>query len=635
MLFAVALSGLTLTACSEDELSTNQYNKSGVNILAFGPMPVTRGETIRLTGTKLDQVKEVLFPEGNQKLTPATTYLSSQFTLTNSEEMTVTIPDLCVPGKLRLVTNSNDTVVSASNITFVEEIKVESFTPSHVRAGDIVTIKGEFVWNIAEVIFSANVKVAAENFVKNTRKEVQVRVPIDAVSGPVTYNDGSEGAEDIVLTENLLVDEAVATSLSNQTPDFGEQITIYGENLDLVQQVDFPSVPGVEFAIANDGKSIVVTVPDAATSGAIVLTSYSGLVTAIDVTLPMVSYEAGSISPAKNLKAGQTVSFKGDNLDRVQSLILPGKINLEKGQFTQSKNEISFVVPEEMGDGKVTLVQHNNWSVETDRIAMYAPEGPVKVLWKGNEALGWNSAGQIYLGTSGAPELVEAGAKAGDKLRIKFEPTGGGWCAQIWEGHWHGQYDEIKAENYDLVGEGGYYTLTLTDALIAEFTGITGDELGWGGILLVQGQEMNVTELALVQMATEKVLWEGTFDEPNWTNWEVGKGTHGDGNPNMFSEAGIKAGQALRVYVEPKGDWWQIQFFDGHWGALDETGADTGANNGKNVNPDFYTLGEDKCIKFVLSKETVEKLTTLNDWGAAWIIQCENLVVKKITVSDN
>ena len=132
MLFAVALSGLTLTACSEDNLDTNQYNKSGVNILAFGPMPITRGETMRLTGTKLDQVKEVLFPEGNQKLTAATTYIQGQFTLNGSEEMTVTIPDRCVPGKLRLVTNSNDTIVSASNITFVEEIKAER---AEIKAG--------------------------------------------------------------------------------------------------------------------------------------------------------------------------------------------------------------------------------------------------------------------------------------------------------------------------------------------------------------------------------------------------------------------------------------------------------------------------------------------------------------------
>ena len=35
-LLVVALVGLSLTACSEDDYDTNPYNKSGVNLLAFG-----------------------------------------------------------------------------------------------------------------------------------------------------------------------------------------------------------------------------------------------------------------------------------------------------------------------------------------------------------------------------------------------------------------------------------------------------------------------------------------------------------------------------------------------------------------------------------------------------------------------
>jgi hypothetical protein len=140
------------TSCSEDQLDTNQYNKSGVNILAFGPMPITRGATMRLTGTQLNNVKEVLFPEGNQKLTPSTTYISGEFTLQSSEEMTVTIPDQCVPGKLRLVTNDGQTIESASNITFAEEIKASSITPNPIHPGEVVSIKGDYVWNIGRLV---------------------------------------------------------------------------------------------------------------------------------------------------------------------------------------------------------------------------------------------------------------------------------------------------------------------------------------------------------------------------------------------------------------------------------------------------------------------------------------------------
>lgn len=624
MLFAVALSGLTLTACSEDELDTNQYNKSGVNILAFGPMPITRGETMRLTGTKLDKVKEVLFPEGNQKIEASKTYIQGEFTLTNSKEMTVKIPDLCVPGKLRLVTKSNDTIVSASNITFVEEIKVDGISPMSVHAGDIVTIKGEYVWNVAEVVFSAGVKVEAEDFVKNTRKEIQVAVPAEAVSGVVTCNDGSENAEPIVVTDNLIVDVAAVTSLSKENPDFNEEISILGENLDLIKQVDFPSVADVKFDVADDGKSIKVVVPAAATSGDIILTSYSGLTTSIAVTVPLVAYEAGSIAPAKNLKAGQKVTLKGENLDRVVKLNLPGDVTLEKGQFTQSKDAISFVVPEAMGDGKVVLVQHDNWSVETDRITMYAEDGPVKVLWKGSQALGWDAAGQIYLGTDGAPELIDAGVKAGDKLRIAFETKSDGWCAQIWEGHWGGQIDEIKAENYDLVGEGGYYTITLTDELIATFTKV----VGWGGIFVVQGQEMNVTELALVQKSDEKTLWTGELVVEDWANQPYALSDAGQ----ELKDAGAKAGQKVNFYISPVNSNWKLEILEGHWGpsyaAFCGVGADT--ENGKFTEWNLDANGGKVTI--TLTQTMLDAAYTQKWWGGVFVLNGDELKCTKITL---
>ena len=95
---AALVTAVGFTSCSNDDLDTNQYNKSGVNILAFGPMPITRGETMRVTGTEFDKVSEVLFPEGNQKISAATTFISADFTRISDEELSVVIPDQCVPG---------------------------------------------------------------------------------------------------------------------------------------------------------------------------------------------------------------------------------------------------------------------------------------------------------------------------------------------------------------------------------------------------------------------------------------------------------------------------------------------------------------------------------------------------------
>ena len=49
MLFAVGLAGLSMAACSEDDLDTNQY-RSGVSLNAWGANPLMRGGVLRFVG---------------------------------------------------------------------------------------------------------------------------------------------------------------------------------------------------------------------------------------------------------------------------------------------------------------------------------------------------------------------------------------------------------------------------------------------------------------------------------------------------------------------------------------------------------------------------------------------------------
>ena len=60
-LLVMALIGLSLTACSEDDLDTNQY-KQGVHLNVWGPNPVMYGGTVTFKGSNLDQVASIQFP---------------------------------------------------------------------------------------------------------------------------------------------------------------------------------------------------------------------------------------------------------------------------------------------------------------------------------------------------------------------------------------------------------------------------------------------------------------------------------------------------------------------------------------------------------------------------------------------
>ena len=587
------------TSCSEDQLDTNQYNKSGVNILAFGPMPITRGATMRLTGTQLNNVKEVLFPEGNQKLTPATTYISGEFTLQSSEEMTVTIPDQCVPGKLRLVTNDGQTIESASNITFAEEIKASSITPNPIHPGEVVSIKGDYVWNIGQVVFFDHVTVDAEDFLLNTRSEIQVIVPAEAKTGDVAYNDGSDGAENISIG-TLTIDEIKATGVSNPNPEFGEEITITGENLDLVTSIDFPAVADVPFQVANDGKSVRVTVPDNTVSGSVTLNSASGITTSVDIAVPLAS--VSSTEPVKDVKVGQTITIKGDKLDRIIHLILPA-IDGAFTDFTQTATQITFVVPEGMGDGKVTLVQHENYSIESDKISMYS-EAPETTIWAGNFEIGEWNAGMQDLAWGGYDWST---AQAGQVLTVYLTPNmSAGWSQiRIGNGSWAALPG--TADVNPLTAEDTKFSVTLTQAMI--------DELVNAGGLVICGAYFTVTKITLSIL--EEVIWSGNFALGSWAAGmdELSWG--------RYDWSQVSAGKTLKLYyeVDPSVGYINIRFGNGSWAALPST---QGWGSDGNASPD----PSETSIKTVLTADDMDQL--LNAGGL--VICGAGIICKKVVL---
>ena len=590
-----------LTSCGEDDLDTNQYNKSGVNILAFGPMPITRGATMRVTGTKLNNVKEVLFPKGNQKLTPATEYINGEFSLQGSEEMTVTIPDQCVPGKLRLVTQSGDTVESASFITFAEEIKVSSIAPNPVHPGDIVTIKGEYVWNIGQVVFFDHVVVNAEDFMLNTRNEIQVQVPMEAKTGDVAYNDGSDGAENTVIT-NLEVDAPKATGVSNANPEFGDMITITGENLDLVATLDFPSVPGVEFTAAADGMTINVKVPSNTVSGSIVMTSAAGITTSVDINVPLAS--VSSTSPVKDVKAGQTITITGDKLDRIVEILLPAIDEpLVKGDFAQSATQISFEVPEGMGDGKVILIQHENYSVESDKISMYS-EAPEYSIWAGSFTIGNWDGGMQELAWGGFDWST---VKPGQVLTVYLKPDMSAGWSQIRVGNGSWQALPGTADVNDLTAEDTKFSVTLTQDMI--------DEMVANGGLVICGAYFTVTKVTLSILET--TIWSGNFALGSWAQGLQELAWGG------YDWSQVAVGTTLKLYYEVDSSvgYINIRFGNGSWVALPST---AGWGNDGNASPD----PSETSIKTVLTADDLEQLN-----NAGGLVICgAGIVCKKVVL---
>jgi len=551
-LLAVALVGLSLTACSEKDYDTNPYNKSGINLLAFGPSPNTRSQEIRITGTNLTAVEKVIFPGGTIERAGQTIkvngaeVLKANFNSVNNENIYVNIPEETVPGQIKLVAG-NDTVTSKGTLTFKEPIEVTSITPvTGLNAEDEISIKGDYVYNIAEVIFPSGVAgapVAAEEFTYVSRKEIRLRVPLAAESGIITMNDGAEW--ELEYKDPI---EVITASVTSITPsaDFGQEITITGINLHTVESVLFPGGVPADFTVSADNKTITTTVPAECKSGALSLVLYSGAAVTTDVlSVPEIKVNEEKFT---DVRVGDIITLTGENLDRVIGVSLPGIGDFL--DYTTSANQLTFTVPEDMGDGNIVITQ-NQFLSATVKVMMYS-DAPEVAIWAGEfVCAGW--AGNQDLAWGGFDWTTIA---PGTKLRFYYKKnTAGAWgCISLRHGDSWGNLPAPIPGQYDLSDDEGMLEVTFTQEVLA-------DIIANGG-LVITGD--NFTLSKVTYPIPETVLWAGEFVCAGWA-----------GNQDLawggFDWSTIAANSTISFTYKKNnaGSWGCISLRHGQdWGAL-------------------------------------------------------------------
>ena len=375
-LFATC-TALGFSGCSDDD------NISGTQLYSFGPCPVLRGDNIKIIGANLNSVSKVVFPgEAGAKVEV------SEFTGQSADLMEVTVPQEAVPGKLKLVAGATDTITSKSRITYSEPISYTGVSPTTgLVAGDIITITGDYLNNIATVTFGGGAVVEAESFISQERKQIKLAVPLAAISGKITLSDGADTPTLFESEESLEIATATFTSKDKTEVSEGEKITFTGTNLQLVKKVVYPGDIADEAPTASaDGAQLTSTVPTGIKSGEVTLSLYSGeAVSAGNIKVPAI--EVTGITPSENLSIGDKVTIHGSRLDLVSELQLPGGINMKKGEWAvnNAATELTFTLPQGVVDGTVTIVQNANISISGFKLSL-KKEG--NVIWTGNIAFG-------------------------------------------------------------------------------------------------------------------------------------------------------------------------------------------------------------------------------------------------------
>ena len=624
----VVLMGLSLAACSKDEYDTNPYNKSGINLLAFGPSPNTRSQEIRITGTNLTAVEKVIFPGGTIERAGQTIkvngaeVLKANFNSVDNENIYVNIPEETVPGQIKLVAG-NDTVTSEGTLTFKEPIEVTSITPvTGLNAEDEISIKGDYVYNIAEVIFPSGVAgapVAAEEFTYVSRKEIRLRVPLAAESGIITMNDGAEW--EVEYKDPI---EVITASVTSITPsaDFGQEIKITGINLHTVESVLFPGGVPADFTVSADNKTITTTVPAECKSGALSLLLYSGAaLTTPEFAVPTVTIE--SATPKIDLVEGDEVTLKGQNFNRVIGVSLPGVGDILDYNIVDD-NTLTFTVPEEMTDGDVVLTQ-NNYITATVTVEMRKLEG---VIWMGKENLsGWSNWGEFSWSGDIWNKFQQAINAAG-QLTLHFKVTGDNPVFNLRMGDWSTPFNDIS----NPYGDDGNIRPSQDDTDI--IINLTAEEqqamFGDGGKgIVIWGDGIQLQYIKFIAAGAERVLWEGNVDtNSGWTNIE------GIGSDEGIELKAIdpQPGAILRIYADFSAGW-QMKLLEGHWGPLYWGGADPDAAAPDDGMPAYDLDANGGCVKVTITQAMLDAAYTKQWWGGTFIIQGQNFVLKKLTVA--
>lgn len=377
-LLVMALMGLSLAACSNDDLDTNQY-QGGVSLNAFGPSPVMRGGQLRFIGSNLDQIREVRIP-GVDAITTIEVVKAGV-----PSEIRVTVPhDGPEVGNVVLVANNDQEITTKSTLTYTEGIVIKSITPS-AMPGDVIEIKGDedgYLNLIHSMAFADNVVVSEKDFLEHDRYTIKVKVPEDAKTGKLqfytadlTVGDAAKLDYQIVLSDDrLIVGTPTVTKVKGRneveaegtiTAKAGETVTVTGDYMQLIKAVKVGGVEITELTIAEDGKSLSFVLPAEAPDGAIDLVCKS------DVEVPAAMVEtvkpSDCVAAPAPVKAGAALTISGKDMDLVTAVEFDNADALSGEAISVAADKVVVTaVPETATEGKLRLVMANGQKVEVE-----------------------------------------------------------------------------------------------------------------------------------------------------------------------------------------------------------------------------------------------------------------------------
>jgi len=694
-LLVIALMGLSLTACSSDDLDTNQY-RGDVSLNAFGPNPVMRGGTLRFVGSNLDQVASITLPGMNA----VTNYEVIKSGVPS--EIRVAVPkDGPVVGKVVLKTKTDQNIETLNDLTYIEGIEVKGFTPAEADPGTVIRIEGDYLNLIYSLAFADGILVSSSDFKAWDRYYIEVEVPEEAMTGKIelytadlTVQRTKEEEDNLqyqtIITEEALIVGTPSTSKlesprgvagddNTVTAKAGEEITLTGDYYNVVAGIKFGDFKTEEFDINEDGTQLRFKVPAEAPSGAIVLVCKSSIEVPAGFFKAILPSEC--VAAPSPVKAGQMLTITGKDMDLVTGVKFyakEGDITLAEDAITVSADKVVInAVPLETVGGSAILVVASGETVAVpfDLVWPYITGYNLPTISAGGTVTVKGSnvdlVKTIQFGQNSDVITVENATADEFTVKVPMNAQSGSPIVTLVNGNILENVPAITIEEavfcyaVELPGEevelkaGNSMTLTVANG--DKLTGVemNGTACQW----ILTGDDKNqliigIPETASASSKLRLISSNGeiTYDitvipatSVSKTAWSGLKEiTWSDGGRVMIPAAafeGVPEGATLTFcYTQKNGVWAQAQVNYGDWSGINfnQTGEGMVTFNGTLVPTDIYGWFSDGILNretsVVLTQEIINNILAKkggceDQTNCGIIIQGSDLIFTKVTIS--
>ena len=358
ILCTVLVGTMLTSSCKEEDEGDN-----GLTVLnSYGPMPVARGAELRFIGVHLEKVTSIVLP-GNIEI-PVTAFTSASSTL-----ITITVPQNAIEGLVVLKAPEGD-ITTKTPMGFSEPIILTSFAPATIKFDEVLTITGDYLNLINEVIFTDRVTVVKTAFISQSRTELKLKVPAAAKTGKIAISNGADDPIIIYSATDLAVTLPGLGTISPNPVKAGTALTITGTNLDLVKSVLFGGNKSVTRFTSQTLTQIVLTVPTDAQDDTLRIIPASGVKVKSAAPLVLV-VPTVSVTPT-SVKNNADITVTGTNLDLVDKVTFGGgKQGTIKAGGTPT--QIMVTVPADAISGVVDFTTKANKTVHGPSLTIINP----------------------------------------------------------------------------------------------------------------------------------------------------------------------------------------------------------------------------------------------------------------------